>query len=302
MEEINKKNNYTNHLAECFNKKQKLINDLIDKINDEKGLTGFQEVRDMTPRFFNSSVKAIKYFQKNNINYYDDLTENPEKLAMEAWECYAKKQHSKSIDELIYLKDDIYKVKQEINDSKEYKSRIKQRNLYTKLVLFSPTLMGLFNPIAAKIPALNAISYHDKFAKCKNHLNNYLEIADKIYELNPDTDLINAFIYYLDEAYNYIKSQKYNENVVKNNAEQNYQINFMFKCLVCVLYKLNKKEDINTLTIHYLKLIEKESVNRLDNFKKQYEEFKKNTNIGGTDNIVQDPHNKSLARRKKSNN
>ena len=209
--------------------------------------------------------------------------------------------HNDYIKELVGLKNDIYQVKQEIADSKEYKSRIKQRNLYTKLVLFSPTLMGFFNPIAAKIPALNAISYYDNFSKCKTHLNNYLEISDKVYELNPDTDLINVFIYYLDEIYNYVKSQQYSDNVIENNNEQNNQITYAFKCLICVLYKLNKKEDINTLTIHYLKLIEKESVNRLENFKQQYEEFKKNVSINGTENIVQDNQNKSLQRRKKSN-
>ena len=88
MEEIITKDNYANHLANLFNKNQEQVNNIIDKINEEKDITGFPEIRDMTPRFFNSSINAIKYFNKNKINYYDNITTNPEQIAMSAWESY----------------------------------------------------------------------------------------------------------------------------------------------------------------------------------------------------------------------
>ena len=67
------------------------------------------------------------------------------------------------------------------------------------------------------------------------------------------------------------------------------------------MVKLNKKNEVNELTKHYLKLIEQESRQRLSDFKTQYEEFKKTVHIYGTEDIVQEPKNKSLSRRKKSN-
>ena len=301
MEEMYTKENYLEHVAKSFNKNQITLNEQIDKINEERSLTGFQELRDITPRFFNANTTAVKYFKKNKINYYDSFKTNPDKIAMEAWEFYTKKKYNEAINELVYLKNDIYRILDEISNSKAYKSRIKQRNIYSYLCIKMPNTMGLALPIAKRIPALNAISYSDLFKDSKEHIKKYEELGDSIYELDPDKDILTVFKYYLENMYSYIKNQTYDENVVKNNTIQNDNIKFAFKSLEIILVKLNKKNEVNELAKHYLKLIEQESRQRLEDFKVQYEEFKKTVNIGGTEDIIQEPKNKSLSRRKKSN-
>lgn len=302
MKEINK-DNYLEHVSECFSNNQKKLNGLIDSINEQKSLTGFAELRDTTPRFFNATTRAVKYFKDHKINYYTTFEKNPEQIAMESWEFYTKKLHSESINELVALNNGIVKTLNNISESREYKSRLKQRNLYSNLCIKMPYTMGLLNPITRKIPALNAISYYPLFSDYKVHINRYNDIADEVYDLDPDKDILKVFKTYLEQMFIYVKGQKYTEDDVDNNRQQNDQIKYAFTCLTAVLAKLNKKEEIEDLSLFLLELYKQESLDRLHNFQEQYEEFKQSVKVEGTEDIViEEPKGKSLFRRKKKSN
>lgn len=287
------KENLLEHIAESFSKSQHTLNQELDKVNQDRAITGFPELRDITPRFFNANTNAVKYFKSNGINYYDRFINNPEEIAMEAFIVYTKKLHSEAINELVYLNKDINKVKLDIVNSKEYKSRMRQRKIYSELCDKMPYIMRLLSPYTRNLKALNAISYSDLFQECKEHLKAYEELGDKIYNLDPDKDILTVFKAYLENAYYYIKAQTYSAQ------KQNEAIKSIFKSLVIVLIKLNKKKEIEELELFCLDLIKKELQELHDNFKEEFEEFKKTVNLDGTENIVQEPEDKGYSRRRK---
>ncbi len=293
------KENYLEHIAESFSKSQHTLNQELDKVNQDRAITGFPELRDITPRFFNANTNAVKYFKSNGINYYDPIINNPEEIAMEAFIVYTKKLHSEAINELVYLNKDINKVKLDIVNSKEYKSRMRQRKIYSELCDKMPYIMRLLSPYTRNLKALNAISYSDLFQECKEHLKKYEELGDKIYNLDPDKDILTVFKAYLENAYYYIKAQTYSENIIENADKQNKAITSVFKSLVIVLIKLNKKKEIEELELFCLNLIKKGLQELHDNFKVQSEDFRRNVNLDGTDNIVQEPEDKGYSRRRK---
>ena len=176
---------------------------------------------------------------------------------------------------------------------------MRQRKIYSELCDKIPYIMRLLSPYTRNLKALNAISYSDLFQECKEHLKAYEELGDKIYNLDPDKDILTIFKEYLENTYYYIKAQTYSENIIENAKKQNEAITSVFNSLVIVLIKLNKKKEIEELKLFCLDLIKKELQELHDNLKEQLEDFRRNVNLDGTDNIVQEPEDKGYSRRRK---
>lgn len=274
-----------NSIADEYQKKQEILSTKLDDFNRIRIVTGYQEIPDITQRSFNATTKSIKYFTDHNINCYKPYLKNYDQLAFVAWKNYVMEKYDNALLEIIYLEKEVIKINDRILESKEYKNRLRIRNIYKALTEHIPNTMYLLSPLTEKIDALKPKDYSDLFIPSKSHLDNYLKHGEEIIKLDPEKDLLKAFENELNRFNKEMLKNRTYENFYKNNEIQKV----VYQQLLNVLLKLNKKEEALEFKKYYLLLMKNNIQEVRDNFEFQYNQFKKEINS----------KNKSLTKQKK---
>lgn len=296
--------NYADHIEGIFENHHEALKKGLKYINDYKGYTGYQEIPDITTRAFNAVTRGMKYLNDHQIDYKSDRDTNYQRLALDSWETYVGYKYKDTVETLcglaLYVKDNVDKI----HESPEYKSRIKQRDMYSRLTLWNPTFVGVINPLAFRmVPALNSISYAYKFKDGVDMIKEYHKKADEIWELNPKEEFYNAVVYYFELLYKFYKNQKYVDDVVENDKMQDANINYCYRCFLALFLQLGRKDDIERFTCKYLDLIKDRCIELRDNFEQQYKEFKSTLDNKAPEVQVEEkPKRKGLFNRKKKSN
>jgi len=259
-----------NSIADEYQKKQEILNKELDYFNRIRNVTGYQEIPDITQRSFNATTSGMKYFTNHNINCYKPYLKNYDQLAFVAWKNYVMEKYDNALLEIIYLETVVSKINKGIVKSKEFKNRIRIRKIYKALKEHIPYTMYLLSPLTGKINALQAKDYSDLFRQSKSHLDSYLKYGEEISQLDPEKDLLKAFENELNKFNEEMLKRATYENLYRNNKIQKV----VYKQLLNVLLKLNKKEEALNFTECYLLLMKNNIQEDHDNFDFQYNQFK----------------------------
>ena len=270
---------YLNEICYYFKEYNDMLENKLNNINSTRKVTEYPELTSSFYKAFNSCVNCIKYLSKNKIDYINDITINDDKIALIAWENYVLKHFTESIKEIDKLEKFIKNKIQEISNSPEIKARKWKIKLYNKMVIANPNLMRMLYPITKNIPSIKKIDLHDEFRDGIKYMDNYKDISEKIIDLNPDEELINAFLFYLEILHKSNKIEQTNENKIEIWKRDQIQLKLAYNCMLKVLLKLNKIDDTYKLTECYLNYLKENELEIQNYFKNKYNKFKKKNTI-----------------------
>ena len=270
--------NYLTQINEFYSNNNEVLEKKLNNINSTRKVTGYAELRSSCHRAFNSCVNCIKYLSKNNIDYINDVQINNDKIALIAWQEYVMKYFIESIEEIDKLEKYVNDKLQTIVNSPKMKSRQWKKDLYNKLVDMNPNLMRYLYPITKNIPSINEINLYHEFRDGIKYIDNYDELSEKIIKLDPDKNLIDAFLLYLDTVHKINKIQLDKGNKIEIWKKNQNQLNFYYKSMLKVLIKLNKKDDTIKLTESYLSYVKENELDQQEYLKQEYNIFKNNIN------------------------
>ncbi len=141
---------------------------------------GYSEFYDMTIRCANKNVDAVKYFKKNNINYYEDELINNDRTIMLAWENYVRHFYNEAINEYNTYVRNTGVISDKVVEKYVYKLFKRGSELAKKYLIHKNFYKEL---------------YQDE----QVHVRRFHEIGDYIASLDPENDIEDAVLFYIDE-------------------------------------------------------------------------------------------------------
>ena len=255
-------NELLNEISEFLSDNHKILDQKLDEINSTRNVTGYPEIKSSTQRAFNSCVDCIKYLKKHNeeentikIDYINDLSVNGDKIAIEAWKTYVKSFQKESVEQIFELETFINNKLNHIIISPQMRSRKWKHALYNKLVDINPYLMGYLNPLIKNLPSLRKVTFYHEFVEGRIYIDSYEEICEDITNLDPDKNLIDAFLYYLETIHSINNDRLRYEDKIKIWQDEQKQLDHFYKRMIRVLFKLNKLKDITKLSALYTNIL-----------------------------------------------
>ena len=230
----------------------------INNLNMTANLHGYEDIPDITVRCKNANTRAVRFFKKFNMNYYDGSFFNKDRTIMLAVEHYlfdkmitAELLLNEYIKELNSTADNVAK-------SREYKLS----EIYRKKI----------SRITGKYP-----NYSKYFTHLSHYMEDYLRIADEVAEFEIEDKIEDVIIYYLPFLYKQALKTKYDQNVSVNLLIANAFFMERVYSIIFALEKIGRQELTSKVlkeaeTIMTEKLHEEENKYNEEQNKKQSEE------------------------------
>lgn len=224
--------------------------------NFQRGF-GYQEFYDMTIRCANKNVDAVKYFKKHNINYYDDEKTNKDRTIMYAWENYVKHFYNEAINEYNTYVRNTGVISDKVVEKYVYRLFKRGSELAKKYLIYKNFYKEL---------------YQDE----QVHVRNFHKIGDKIVSLDPEKDIEDAVLFYMDELMPRLNNKI---NIKGLTEEQNEEFKYKLfgqyvKNMMMSLIKLNKLSRLKEISDKTKNILESDLANKQN---KKNQETKKLT-------------------------
>ena len=196
METITKEN-YNEYVLNYYKPYQADCLRVIDQLNATAVLHGYRDIPEITVRCFNATTRTVKFFNKFNMNYYDNSLTNEDRPIMIAVEHYI---YEKMIKAKISLNDyikEMNKLADKLVKTPEFKIFDRFGKQIQKITGFQPNFSKYYASVS---------SYMEEYLKAVNEISNF-EIEDKLEEV---------ILYYLPYLYQQVSKTKFTNNVPAN--------------------------------------------------------------------------------------
>ena len=217
MEKVTKEN-YQEHVASFYKPYQEECMNLISSLNNTVNLHGYKDIPDITIRCLNANTRAVKYFKKFNLNYYDHSQTNIDRPIMDAVECFL---FESMIEGKLFLSSyvrEMDKISLKILNSPRFKINKKFGKQIVKLTGNPP-------------------DYSKYYTDLSPYMDAYLSYVKDMTEFKIEEKIEDVLSYYLPFYYNKILKTKYDEDAAVNLLIANRL--FMSR-VYCINNSLNK--------------------------------------------------------------
>ena len=222
MEKLTKEN-YQEHVLNYYKPYSTDLLKVRESLNKTANLHGYEDIPEITTRCFNANTRAIKFFQKYNMNYYDNSLTNEDRPIMIAVEHFL---YEKMIDAKLLIND----YMQELN------------NVSDKVV--KTTEFKIFKKYGVQLFRLFGIqpNYSKYYTHLSHYMEDYFKIVDEVSNFEIEERLEDVIIYYLPFLYKQVLKTKYSNNVSVNLLFVNRLFMNRVYCITIALEKIGRKE------------------------------------------------------------
>ena len=209
------KENFYEYFSSIYGTYQDLYVKIIPSFNKFQKTMHGKELFDITIRCNNALINSIKYFNKNNIEYWGNPFDNPDRVIMLACESYIYNLFYQAQDELnTYLKE-----RNDISDnlSKTFKYKFLDRFGYDNYY-------KLFR---------SRIDFPKYYKDIQYHMTNFHNLGEEISSFDVEKDIEKAAKYYLPVLMNNLR-----RDIVKTSLSDTKQFEYKIKLFHCQFMKL----------------------------------------------------------------
>lgn len=188
----NNQEEYFKNVVNTYSQYQSNLLESMTKINQFQRNLKFKEFYDITIRVINAHSSSIRYFKKNNMNYYDNNIYNSDRVLMQAIESYLFHKFKEACNEFSDYVSSVNNISDTISRSLKFK-------LFTKI----------------HNPKIYNYDIRKNFECLQYRVDNFYDIGNNISDFEVEKNINEALLNYIPKLYIRIK----NTNVLDDEFE-----------------------------------------------------------------------------------